>query len=353
MKTSNILSIFSLCIVFLFLTCEPEIEQPVEVLVPEGILEELENTRPRELFVYEILAGNPQQWLNRFSENLNLGGQPGNTEDLLFLKQGEQYLEVRKVSNSVFQGDLGRLWTETPSPDSTRFNVISNERAETLSRDWALRFGFTEAEARELDIAVHNEEFELTLPSNEDQPIPVVVGKNIEIRRKVDGLKVYGPGSKIKLFLNAKGDVNGFLVVWRQFFPQSRQFGHTFSNEEPKRSLESIISAKRAFRVLRQDPLKGIPITFVTQIDIETIDVGYYAHAAANTQKFLQPVYVFRGSTQSILPDGREVTAPYEQYVPALRQAYESIWPAGVAFEPMAREADLPPVEQDEDERGE
>jgi hypothetical protein len=89
------------------------------------------------------------------------------------------------------------------------------------------------------------------------------------------------------------------------------------------------------------------------RIKVDSVDFGYYARSAAEPQKYLQPVYVFRGTAYSTLPNGKQTAVPYEQYCLALEKPLESIWPETKQFksEPR-REGEIPPRGKDVDEPG-
>jgi hypothetical protein len=333
---------------------EPEEEKAeIEVTIREGILEEIEKDHPQEVFVYEVQPGDPSLWMRNLTELLDTRGEIEETEDLLFVKEDDRYLEVRKVSSTAFYGDMAHLWMEEPTPEKTQFEVPGNAEAEKIALNWLSKFGFSHEGLESVEISISDETFEITVPGKEEEPISIVVGKNVSVRRRIGDLLVYGPGSKIKLYIGGDGQVNGFMAVWRQIMPTSAVLGHKPVEGEPKGEKMESISAEEAFEALTKNPLDHLPLALVYRIDIDKVDFGYYSRSAAEHQEYLQPVYVFYGTAYAKLPDGKEVDVPYEQYIVALEKPLESIWPETQDFKPETRsETEVPVREEDVDEEG-
>ena len=362
MKTKLLVILSLLLSVSLFVaSCDFVIKEPVKptiaVNISQNLLDAIEQRRPREIAVYEVIPNDPETWLNEFRSLSRIGEQSEaeETADLLRVTESARYLEVRKASNSVFFGDMEHLWTKAPTPEQRQFAIPSNEEAEQIALDWLGRFGFARAEAEALEISVSDELFEITQVGRTDEQIAVVVGKNVEVRRRVDDLFVYGPGSKIKFYIGEGGEVNGYLVVWRQILPSSTVMGHRTVAGEARTTLVEPIDVNEAVTRLRANPLDHLPLAMVTRIDIDAIDFGYYARSAVEEQRYLQPVYVFQGTVSTKAPNGEEIGVPYEQYVVALQEPVESIWPETRSFEAPERQATDRPVpegSEDIDEEG-
>lgn len=325
----------------------------INVTIKDGILGEIEKSRPEEVVVYEVQPAYSDLWMNRLTEMVGVGGKIRESKDLLSVKEGDRYLEVRKVSNAVFYGDMARLWKEQPTPEKTQFNVPGNREAEKTARDWLIKFGFSRTDMRNTEISISDEKFDITVAEKKDDPISVVVGKNVEVRRRINKLLVYGPGSKIKFYIGGNGKINGLMAVWRQIMPHSSVLGHKAVQEEPKGMKSKPISAREAFEALRKNPLDHLPIALVDKIEVDEVRFGYYGRSAAERQKYLQPVYVFRGTAHATLPNGTRASVPYEQYVVALEKPLESIWPETRVFKPgVRRKGDVPKRGRDKDEKG-
>jgi hypothetical protein len=101
--------------------------------------------------------------------------------------------------------------------------------------------------------------------------------------------------------------------------------------------MEKTIPASEAFERLKANPLNHLPLALVYRIEVEEASFGYYARAATDRQSYLQSVYIFSGWAHAKLPDKREVKVPYEQYVLALEEPLESIWPDSRGFKAEPR----------------
>jgi hypothetical protein len=325
----------------------------IEVTIRNGVMEKIEERRPQEVFVYEVQRGNPSLWMKKLGKLLSIKGRIKESKDMLFVKEGDRYLEVRKSSTSAFYGDMSRLWREEPSPERTQFKVPGDEETRKMILEWLRKFGFADADLKSLDISISDEIFEITVPAKKETPMRVVVGKNVEVRQRISNLSVFGPGSKIKFYIGGNGEVNGFTAVWRQVLPNSSVLGHKPAEGKPRGKMTKPISSQEAFKALKKNPLDHLPLALVYKIEIDTVDFGYYSRSAAEYQKYLQPVYVFSGTAFAKLPDGKNVGVPYKQYVVALKKPLESIWPETRYIKPKPRvEGRIPMREEDRDEKG-
>ena len=231
----------------------------IKVEIGDGVLEQAERSRPAEVFVYEVLPADPGLWMERMTRVVGIRGESEDTKAQLTLAEGSRHLEVRKISSATFYGEMDMLWKEEPTPEKTRFKVPSDQESREIALTWLGKFGFADGNLKNVMISIEDELFELTTPDNRDRPKKVVVGKNVEVRRRVDGLPVYGPGSKIKLYIGEGGNVRGFTAVWRQLDPSSSVLGHKASRGERRGRTVRPVSAREAFDVLRKDPLNRIP----------------------------------------------------------------------------------------------
>jgi hypothetical protein len=345
---------FSLFLLLCLVIQAAEVRRSViNVTIEDGVLEELEKSRPKEVVVYEVQPADSRFWMKRLTEIVGIKGKIRESKGLLSVKEGDRYLEVREVSGTAFYGDMGHLWKEQPTPEKTQFNVPINQETERIVRDWLIKLGFSRTDMKTLEISISDDKFEITVAEKKDAPISVVVGKNVEVRRRIDKLLVYGPGSKIKIYIGGNGKVNGLTAVWRQIIPNSSVLGHKAVREEPQGMKMQSISVRAAFEALQKNPLDHLPLALVDKIDIDEVHFGYFGRSAAERQKYLQPVYVFRGNAHATLPNGKRASVPYEQYVMALEKPLESIWPETRVFEPgLRRKGEVPKRGKDVDEKG-
>lgn len=313
-------------------TAAPQGHPTVEVTIRPGVLEALEQTRPKELLVHESVAGDPGRWMERLQGATHLAGGAKEGEELVEVRDGDRHLEVRKVSCAAFYGDLASLWRAAPRPSSAGPAAPSDDQASAAARSLLQSLGFQPTDLAALELSVSDELFELTRPDRPTEVERIVVGKNVEARRRIDGLFVYGAGSKLKVYVGAGAVVQGYTFVWRQWQAESRVFGHRPVETPPPPRLVQPIPTTEAFTRLRNDPLDHLTLAPVDRIDVERVDLGYYERSAVEPQRFLQPVYVFTGTATAKLPDGRESRVPYLQYVVALDEPLEPIWPETIGL---------------------
>jgi hypothetical protein len=356
MRYTKLLIISCVCICLLLGSCQKAKEtkeQAIELTVAQGLLEDMEKSRPQEVFVYPLRPGDPRQLIDKYMRSVSLKGPVEETQDLYKAKINDRYIEIRKISNAVFYGDMNVLWTEKPTPEKASWDGPDDQKAERIALDWLGQFGFSEKDIASLEVTVSDEAFELTSPQGEKIPARVVVGKNVEVRRRIDGLLVYGPGSKIKLFVGPKGEIRGFLAAWPSLAVEEQPGVQKPEAVQEKAIKTKPISIKTAFELLKKNPLDHLPLALVRKIDIDKIAFGYYGRSASEAQKYLQPVYVFSGTAMATLPEGREVQVPYVQYIVALEKALEPIWPEGKQWELTPRtKSTMAVAEKDVDEKG-
>ncbi len=307
--------------------------QDVEVSIRDGVLEAVDASRPAEVVVYDVLPPEPQRWMDALQAVAGLEGRAEEDDGLLSVSARERYLEVRRASGGAFYGDMSRLWRGGGRPGDELPTAPSDERAREIAGAMLGRFGFGDAERADLEISVSDEVMELRPNDAAGDPRRHVVGKNVEVRRRVDGLLVHGPGSKIKLHVGPDGQVEGYTAVWRQLDPGSRVLGHRPADGGPTGPAARILSAAEAFERFRGDPLDRLTLAPVDRIDIDRVELGYFARPATEVQRHLQPVYVFSGVASTRLPDGRETRLPFTQYVLALPEPLEALWPEPAVFE--------------------
>lgn len=354
MKPIKILTALILILSLFYIGCKPIVEEPaIKVTIDKKLLDEIEKSRPQEVFVFEIIRGEPLHWLKSMQEIASIDGKVIDSEKLLTILNDNRHLEIRKISNTAFYGDINALWKAEPTPEKITYNGPSDKEAKEIAIKWLEKSGFSNEDLIDVKISVSNEEFEITTPENKDKPQPVIVGKNIEVRRQIDGLLIYGSGSKIKIFLGEEGRINGFIAVWRQLKPGSAVLGHKPSRGKPEGKMMKPLNAHKAFENLKLNPLDNLPIALVHWIDISKVEFGYFSRSATDEQRFLQPVYVFSGKAYAKLPDGKEVDVPYTQYVVALDKPLEPIWHTTIPHKFIPREKDVvSEKEEGDDEEG-
>ncbi len=331
-------------------------------------METLSNRLPRELPLYRSAPDtkSAQQMVSQVADFFQLPGQLRASEDesgVQVLEDGGRILELRDVSGSVFAGDMNRLWAQGPANDSTA--TAATTRATTVSGVLArpvltiARLGNAAVQERALNflrsigaplpekpaefvVAVSQDDFQIARPTPgqagtmvRGQQVTTVRGPaQVCARPLVNGLPMVGPGGKLKVFMDMEGKVAGCFIVMR-----SRE------QAQAKAALLPLADAARQFE--QGGALAALTLTTPDRIVIRDISVGYFSKSAVQAQEFLQPVYVFEGTAYGRAGEN-SWKVPYEQYLPALKEVPEPLWPVGVVFKAGPRIKLTIPVDQDE-----
>ena len=111
---------------------------------------------------------------------------------------------------------------------------------------------------------------------------------NLRVRAvfTLDGKKVSGPGAKSGIVFGENGEIIGASKIWREI--------------EPYRETD-IITPEEAFQEFKERwPREGKPeelekADIHTRVHVKTIELTYYAKSGREPQKYLKPVYIFKG----------------------------------------------------------
>lgn len=131
--------------------------------------------------------------------------------------------------------------------------------------------------------------------------------RTVNFGRVVDGIPVFGPGSKIVVRLGDKGEVTGLIRRWRELNTESKKVivpSEIISQQEAEEMANRQIAAEY-----------GKAASF----KIINASKAYYD----NNGKILQPVYIFE--TTINLPNQRVKTFNYLCIVPMLKQSPEPL----------------------------
>jgi hypothetical protein len=101
-----------------------------------------------------------------------------------------------------------------------------------------------------------------------------VIDMGVVFQRMIEGVPVDGPGGKVMVYLDARGEMTGFDRVWREIQGAG----------QPVRTLRDPRSAEEELARYQSDQLGRIEVTEVR--------FGYFELGWKSTQRLLQPAYV-------------------------------------------------------------
>ncbi|MDB5834876.1 MAG: hypothetical protein JWR14_4706 [Caballeronia sp.] len=102
-----------------------------------------------------------------------------------------------------------------------------------------------------------------------------VIDVGVVFGRVIDGIPVEGPGGKVMVYIDHKGDLTGIDRIWRDI-------SGVHADDVPLRSTEVVQQ-----EALREWGEKGSGL-----VTIDDIRFGYFEHAWDVSQRYLQPAYV-------------------------------------------------------------
>jgi hypothetical protein len=203
------------------------------------------------------------------------------------VEEGSHVLETYKESESIWYGDMSKLWEETSEPMDTKkaLGVEGKAKVEKAAGNRAEEFlkkndllpkeayytGSEETESAELK------------PGEREVGETVVTGVQTNFGFKLDNIPVVGPGARISVNFGSDGEVVGLFKAWRGI-----EKDKDISSIPPKEALEKFQNST-VFAELGED----------SKVSIKKFYLGYYALPALEPQDYLLPVYVFEGETET------------------------------------------------------
>ena len=130
---------------------------------------------------------------------------------------------------------------------------------------------------------------------------------HVNFRLMVGGAPVEGAGGKVKAYLGAGGQLIGLYWAGFDVLPFK---------------LYPLIAPQAAIAILQE---QGIVSTLKSprRVTVSEIRLAYFVGPGTEAQEFLQPVYVLSGTVEN-----EAESAPYSQYVPAIKEQYLKASPA-------------------------
>jgi len=129
------------------------------------------------------------------------------------------------------------------------------------------------------------EEFELSgipfIPSKVTAKYPI--STDVQYGRKINGIPVTGEGSFIKVILGNDGELLYLNKVWRSVEPAGT---------------EKVISVSKAIEKLGRGEVLD-PLRCICDINVDRIYIAYWEKGAGVEQEYLDPIWVFSGTTSS------------------------------------------------------
>lgn len=220
------------------------------------------------------------------------------------------YFELQEASGGVFAGDMARLWAKAPK-FTDEVNIPDEKRIRTTAEGFLEKIkGLPGDQKMVQHISVDT--MELMDKSGQRRSLPM--GVNVTYRRLLEGYEVVGPGGKLKIFHDTNGDVVGYQRVWRKL--------------SPEREMQPLISIHQAADRFKENPLGRVLLSDVDKIEVTSIRLAYLEHGIAESQQYLQPIYLF-GCIAHVKSGNRTARVPYARYMEALVKPPEALWPSG------------------------
>jgi len=226
-------------------------------------------------------------------------GQKFNISEPYQIKESNEGSSIREVDDDIHVLLLNTGWIEYAN--SPRFSVNSLDIPGNLpSDDEAVKIATkflkdrdllpADAEVRKID---HVKTYNLGDGGQE-----TVVWEDIEVwfGRKLNGYPV--EGTKLMLAIGAHGDPIEFLSNWRNYTPYQ---------EMP------VIKPETAFQDLKTEGV-SVGMHMPDNVSISDMYLAYRTKAGSDNEKYLEPVWMFRGN----VTENNTSIEPVNAYIPAL-----------------------------------
>jgi hypothetical protein len=112
--------------------------------------------------------------------------------------------------------------------------------------------------------------------------IPIMT--QIQYKRNLGGMPVVGPGARLSISLGENGELLELSKVWRTV---------------NRTGTVKIIPVQSAIEKLTRGDILGDRIKCLCDLNVDTIKLGYYEKGVNATQEFLEPVWIFSGTTST------------------------------------------------------
>jgi hypothetical protein len=227
------------------------------------------------------------------------------------VKEGHHVLETYKESDSIWYGDMSKLWNETTEPMDLKKALGAKSAVEVekaggdRAKDFLKKNGLLPNEA--YLIGVEKTEIAELKPGEKKVGETMVTGAQINFGFKLDNIPVVGPGAKISVNFGSDGEVVGLFKAWRGV-----EKGRNISTVTPKDALEKFKNSK-VFAELDEQ----------SKVNIKKFYLGYYALPAFEPQDYLLPMYIFEGETETPY-----LTTSFVHFIPAI--SIEELKNAGI-----------------------
>lgn len=226
--------------------------------------------------IYQVKSANVSEMdVKAIGKLLGFDGRAGVVNDgVLGMVEGAKALNVYTVSGAIWYADTAKLFKSVKKEPKLPSDAEAMEIAETFLSSR----GLLPSDAVVSNV-VADEQGEINTSTKE---VSNVIKTDLQVifDRKIDGVPVNGPGSKLKVYIGNDGEVIGFYKAWRALEPYGK-----CKIKTPEEAFEDLKAGKCRF---------AGSIGFDKAI-VNEILLAYYIEAADKEQDFVEPVYVFKG----------------------------------------------------------
>lgn len=238
------------------------------------------------------------------------------------------FMELKEESGGIFSADMTRLWIKPPKPEA-EIERLKKEEAFRKTDEFLKSINGTPKASTLRRFS--EDRIEFIKKSRQMRSVPV--GWNVTYRKLLRDYEVTGPGGKIKTYFDSKGEIAGYIRVWRELKTGKKA---------------RIISPNEAAEKFKKDPIGRALLSGVEKIEVTDIQLAYLEQGISASQNYLQPIYFFKAMAYTKNGKDKMTKLPYTRYIPALEQPPEDLWPKGREHKPGERtEKEFKPGEDD------
>jgi hypothetical protein len=239
----------------------------------------------------------------RLAGRFGLGGPVEGDAAIAAVQDRAGRLEVFTASRSLRWKLIGEATSEPEEPASLPDEGDALRLADAFLQEHGLVHELTRV--RGVSDSV------VTRINERGQQAAYPITRHVDYGFSLDGLEVFGPGSKIQVTFDQPGRVCEVLRFWREV--KEEQALDLISAEDAAQSLREVVAPEGV--------AQGTTIVFYRP------DLGYYALPPRELQPALIPAYRFRGAVHR-----DDETYRFLRFVPAVRPDADAIKELGVLF---------------------
>ena len=233
----------------------------------------------REISIYRTpLPTIGKEVIDKISEVFRVKGKAKDSGSRIVVQDRSGVLEIFEASGSIWW--TRKISTKSESRKSVSF--LSEKKAIAKADSYLKAVELADKRAKPNSVTYTEALFER---KKDKKPIEAITHQHVNYDFSLDDLPVWGPGAKIQVTFGEDNQVMEVLKFWRE--PKKERIKYELITVE---TATNYFQNHEAFSDLSERTAK---------VQVDKIDLGYYALPPREMQACLFPVYQFKGSVST------------------------------------------------------